>query len=227
MAAVGRKGRNEPPTLRIRTPAGTAEALRAHLAQHNRWVLVLTGATLVAALAAWALLYFVSIWMLVLSMATFDIPNAHIPHRFWILYLVTALCGLAIAWLDNLASPNARPADRKAAWEIFMDFLLAVPRMTLAIGSNLAAWQKLSEAELLEAAELLHRLGNEKRVPMSGVRLQISDPDAALRILFALQMTEVIDTFRDGNEFWLRLSTSRPSSLRMTGEEGEQGARQQ
>lgn len=217
--ALGRKGRNEPPTLRIRTPAGTAEALRAHLAKHNRWVLVLTAVTSVAALAAWALLYFVSIWMLVLFMATFDIPNAHIPRRFWVLYLVAALCGVAMAWLDSRLSPNARPVDRKHPWEIFMDFLLAVPRMTLAIGGNLAAWQKLSDAELREAAELLHRLGSEKRVPMSGVRLQIPDPEAALRILFALQMTEIIDTHREGNEFWLRLSPSRPAGLRMAPEE--------
>lgn len=218
MTAFGTQGRKESPTLRIRTTAGTADLLRAHLAQHNRRVLVLTAVTLVAAIAAWALLYFVCIWLLVLFMATFDIADAHIPHRFWILYLTAALCGIGLAWFDSRLSPNARPVDRKLPWEIFMDFLLAVPRMTLAVGSNLAAWQKLSDAELLEAAELLHRLGSEKRVPMSGVRLQIPDSESALHILFALQMTDVIDTQRDGNEFWLRLNPSRPSSLRMGAE---------
>ncbi|EDY19831.1 hypothetical protein CfE428DRAFT_2420 [Chthoniobacter flavus Ellin428] len=219
MAAFGGKGHREAPAVRVRTPAGTAEVLRTHFAEHNRQVLMLTAATLVAALAAWALLYFVSIWMLVFLMAALDVSNAHIPHRFWMLYLVSALCGLALAWLDNRLNPNARPVDRKPPWEILMDFLLAVPRMTLAVGGNLAAWQKLSDSDLLEAAELLHRLGNEKRVPMSGVRLQIPDPEAALRILYALQMTQVIDTQREGNEFWLRLNSLRPASLRMTGAE--------
>jgi hypothetical protein len=223
MAAFGSKGRREAPTLRVRTPAGTAEVLRAHFARHNRQVLLLTAATLIAALAAWALLYFVSIWMLVFLMAAFDVSNAHIPHRFWMLYLIAALCGLALAWLDNRLNPNARPVDRKLPWEIFMDFLLAVPRMTLAVASNLAAWQKLTDSDLLEAAELLHRLGNEKRVPMSGVRLQIPDPEAALRILYALQMTQVIDTHRDGNEFWLRLNALRPASLRMMSTERAEG----
>jgi hypothetical protein len=219
MAAFGSKGRRAVPTLRVRTPAGTAEVLRAHFAQHNRQVIMLTAATLAAALAAWALLYFVSIWILVFVMAMVDLPNGHIPHRFWMLYFVVALCGIALAWFDQRLKPNARPVDRKLPWEIFMDFILAVPRMTLAVGGNLAAWQKLSESELLEAAELLHRLGNEKRVPMSGVRLQIPDPEAALRILCALQMTQVIDTHRDGNEFWLRLNALRPASLRMIGTE--------
>jgi hypothetical protein len=189
--------------------------LQAHLAQHNGRVLLLAVATLVAALAAWGLLYFVSIWILVLAMAALDVSNAHIPHRFWILYLVAALCGIFAAWLDNRLTPHARPSDQKSYWEVFLEFLLAVPKMTLAVAGTLAAWQKLSDEELLEAAELLHRLGEEKRVPMSGVRLQISDPEAAVRILFALQMTQVIDTHRDGNEFWLRLNALRPASLRM------------
>jgi hypothetical protein len=78
----------------------------------------------------------------------------------------------------------------------------------------------LSDTELRGAAELLHRLGEEKRVPMSGVRLQISDPEAAVRILFALQLTQVIDTYReDNNEFWLRLNALRPPSLRMARED--------
>jgi hypothetical protein len=205
----------EPPSIRLRTPEGTARALRDHLAQHNRHVLALAAATLVAALAAWALLYFVSLWLLVLGMSAFDVSNAHIPHRFWVLYLVAALCGIGVAWIDNRLTPNARLADHKSPWEIFMELLLAVPNMTLAVGGTLAAWQKLSEAELLEAAELLHRLGDEKRVPMSGVRLQLPEPEAAMRILFALQMTQVVDAFRDGNEFWLRLNSQRPASLRI------------
>ena len=211
---------NEPPKMRVRTPAGTAKILRAHLARHNGQVLMLAVATLIAALAAWALLYVVSCWMLVLAIAIFDLPLHGVPHHFLTVYIVAALCGIGVAWIDQRMTPNARLRDKKTAWEIAMEFLLAVPNMTLAVGGTLGAWQRLNREELLGAAELLHRLGEEKRVPMSGVRLQISDPEAAVRILFALQMTQVIDAYREeNNEFWLRLSALRPRSLRMVREE--------
>ena len=210
----------EPPTIRVRTPAGTAEVLRAHLARHNRRVLLLAAGTLVAALAAWALLYFVSVWILLLAISALDLSNMRVPHSFWILYGVAALCAIGFAWVDQRLTPNALPRDHKSLYDIALEFLLAVPNMTLAVGGTLRAWLSLSDDELLQAGELLHRLGSEKRVPMSGVRLQIPDPESAVRILFALQMTQVVDLHRDGPEFWLRLNSLRPASLRMTGEEG-------
>jgi hypothetical protein len=210
----------EPPKMRVRTPAGTARVIRAHLAQHNRRVLALAAATLIAALAAWALLYIVCCWVLVLAIAIFDLPFTRVPRHFLLVYVVAAVCGIGMAWIDQRLTPNARLRDSKTPWEIFMEFLLAVPNMTLAVGGTLGAWQSLSSAELLEAAEFLHRLGEEKRVPMSGVRLQIPDPEAAVRILFALQMTQVIDAYREeNNEFWLRLNALRPPSLRMARED--------
>lgn len=210
----------EPPKVRVRTPAGTARVLRSHLAAHNRRVLALAGATLIAALAAWALLYFVCCWVLVLAIAIFDLPMPGIPRHFLLVYVIAALCGIGVAWIDQRFTRNARLVDKKTPWEIAMDFLLAVPRMTLAVAGTLTAWQNLNDAELLEAAELLHRLGQEKRVPMSGVRLEVPDPAAAVRILFALQLTQVIDAYREeNNEFWLRLNALRPPGLRMARED--------
>lgn len=209
----------EPPNIRVRTPAGTAEVLRAHLARHNRRVLLLAAATLVAALAAWVLLYFVSVWILVLGLSVLDLPNMRVPHGFWVLYCVAALCAIGFAWIDQRLTPNARPRDHKGLYEVALEFLLAVPNMTLAVGGTLRAWQSLSDDELLQAGELLHWLGREKRVPLSGVRVQIPDPESAVRILFALQMTQVIDSHRDGNEFWLRLNALRPANLRMAAED--------
>jgi hypothetical protein len=87
--------------------------------------------------------------------------------------------------------------------------------MTLSVGGTLGAWQRLDDEELLQAALLLHRLAEEKRVPMSGVRLEIPDPETAMRILFALQLTEIIDVRRDENEFWLKLNSLRPAALRL------------
>lgn len=204
------------PGIRIRTPAGTAKILRAHFVRHNCQVVLLAIATLIAALAAWALLYILCNWLISLAIAIFDLPYERVPDRFRILFLVAAVCGIALAWLDYRLNPNARPRDKKNLFEVLQEFLLAVPNMTLAVGGTLRAWQSLSDAELLGAAELLHRLGREKRIRVSSVGVDIPDADAAVRILFALQMIQVIDTHRDGNEFWLRLNALRPSDLRMS-----------
>jgi hypothetical protein len=219
MAATGSKGRKEPPTIRVRTPAGTAEVLRAHLARHNRRVLLLAAGTLVAALAAWVLLYFVSVWILVLGFSVFDLPYTRVPRHFWLLYSVAALGAIGFAWIDQRLTPDARPRDDKSLYDVALEFLLAVPNMTLAVGGTLRAWQSLSDDELVQAGELLHRLGKEKRVPMSRMRLEIPNPESAVRILFALQLTQVIDSYRDENEFWLRLNSLRPASLRMAPED--------
>jgi hypothetical protein len=214
---------SDRPGIRIRTPAGTAKILRRHFAGHNRQVVFLALATLIAALAAWGLLYFICIWLFSLAIAVFDLPYERIPDRFWILFLIAALCGIGLAWLDHRLNPNTRPRDKKHPFEVVQEFLLAVPNMTLAVGGTLRAWQSLSPAELLAAAELLHRLSRENRIPVSGIGVDIPDADAAVRILFALQLTQVIDAHRDGNEFWLRLNALRPASLRMNREQPASG----
>jgi len=204
----------ESPTLRVRSPEGTALVLRAHFARHNLRVLALAAGTLVAALAAWVLLYWVCCWLLVLAIAVFDLPYTRIPPGFRPLFIVTAFCAIGYAWIDQSLTSNAQPRDEKGFGEIASDLILAIPRMTLAAHGTLRAWLRLSDADLLQAAELLHRLWQEKQVPMSGVRLEIPDPASAARILFALQLTQIIDVHRDETEYWLRLNALRPAAFR-------------
>jgi hypothetical protein len=211
MAASRSKG---PLTLRVRTPEGTARVLRAYFARHNLYVLGLAAGTLIVALATWLLLYWVCAWLLVLAIAVFDLPFTRIPPGFHILFLVTAACAILYAWIDQRLSANARPRDKKSTFEIVSDILLAIPRMTLAVGGTLGARLRLTGAELLGAAELLHRLREERRVPMSGVRLQIPDPAEAAHVLFALQLTQIVDVHRDETEYWLRLNALRPAEFR-------------
>ncbi len=125
-----------------------------------------------------------------------------------------ALSALAYAWVDQWLTPNTRPRAEMRLGGVIADFFLAVPRMTLSVGGTLRAWQRLSAGELKQAAALVHRLAEEKRVPMSGVRVEIPDPDAAMRVLFALQLAEIVEVHRNENEFWLRLNALRPKSLR-------------
>jgi len=197
-------------------PEKTTRALRAHFARHNRQVLLLAVGTLFAAAALWSVLYVVCCWLLVLASTAVDRPLRGIPRGFGMVFLVAALCALIYAWIDHRLTPNERARDDKSLAEIFADFVLAIPRMTLAVGGTLAAWQRLSETDLAQAAGFLHRLAATTRLPMSGVRLEIPDPAAATRILFALQIAQIIDSQREGQEFWLKLNPLRPAALRLT-----------
>jgi len=207
----------EPPSLRLRSPEGTALVLRGHFARHNLRVFLLATGTLLAAAACWVALYFVSCWLVVFGFAVFDLPFTRIPPGFGALFTVTALCAIGYAWIDQRLTPNARPRDDKKFVEIATEFVLAIPNMTLAVSGTLRAWLRLSDAELLQAAELLHRLTREKRVPMSSVRVDIPDPATAAHILFALQLTQIIDVRRDGPEYSLKLNSLRPARLRLGG----------
>lgn len=201
------------PSLRITRPEETARFLRRHIARHNRRVLGISAVTLLAAAVLWAVLYGVCCWLFVLGAATFDLTVTRIPRGFGVLFTVAALCAIGYAWLDRQLTPNERPTDEKRAGDIVADILLALPRMTLAVGGTLAAWQRLRLDDFLLAATLLHRIAEEKRVPTSSVALEIPDAEAAMRILFALQITQLIDTHREGDEFWLKLNALRPAAL--------------
>lgn len=207
---------SESPSLRILSPAQTARTLRRHFARHNRGVVALALGTLCAALASWLILYGVCCWLLILALAAIDRADLGIPPGFPIVFAVAALCAIGYAWIDRRLTPNELPRDDKRPGEIVSDFVLAIPRMTLAVGGTLAAWQRLSDADLAQAATFLHRLAEATRLPMSRVRLEIPDPAAAARLLFALQITQVIDAHRDGQEFWLKLNPLRPAALRLT-----------
>jgi hypothetical protein len=201
------------PSLRIARPEDTAHFLRQHFARHNRRVLFIAALTLLAAVALWALLYGVCCWLLVLGTAALDVSLERIPRAFGIVFTVAALCAIGYAWLDRRLTPNERPTDENRPGDVVADFLLAIPRVTLAVGGTLAAWQSVSDIDLAQAATLLHRLADEKRLPLSSVRLDIPDPIAAPRILLALQITQIIDVHRDDGEFWLKLNALRPAAL--------------
>lgn len=209
---------SNPPGVRLRTPESTARVLRTHFARHNLRVLLVAGGTLLAVVAAWFLLYFVCTWLIVFGLAVFDLPYVRIPSGFGIVFCVAAGCAVIYAWIDRRLTPNERARDEKRPSEIVEEFVLAIPRMTLAIGGTLAAWQRWEPGDFVQAATLLHRLAGSKRVPMSSVRLDIPDASAALRILFGLQLTQVIEVQREGQEFLLKLNALRPEALRLTGE---------
>ena len=208
------------PTPRLVTPARTARSLRRHFARHNLHVLLLASATLLAVVALWLILYGVCCWLFILALTVIGGPHPNIPHGFGILFAVAALCAVAYAWIDHRLTPNKFPRDDKLPSEIFADIVLTIPRMTVSIGGTLAAWQRLTKAEIAQAAALLHRLSAESRVWASSVPVEIPDAAARLKILFALQITKVIDVHRRDGEWWVALDPQRPRDLLLPATQG-------
>lgn len=94
-----------------------------------------------------------------------------------------------------------------------MDFLLAIPRMTLAITGNLSAWVKLTQSDISAAALLVDRVSREERVPLNETPLDIPEGGTRDRVLGALLLMGVIELHRDQEEIWLRLPPAAKKSL--------------
>ena len=195
--------------------ADTTRALGAHLAAHNLRVLGIAGATLLTAVALWAGVYGFCGWMILLAQAAVDSPQTGFPRHFHVVFIGIALSLIAIAWVLRRMYPDDFPSENKTAWEYIFDFLLAIPRVTLSIGGTLAAWQHLSKTDLAQAAAFLQRLAEVRRLPLHQAPLEIADEVQRARILFALQLTRVIDLRRHEREWWIVPHAQRPQSLRL------------
>lgn len=190
-----------------------ARTLRAHIADHNFRVALLTLLTLLGAIVLWFLLHATLHWLALLAVTVVKGVDARAPafvdQAFWF----AAATLLALAWIDRRFRPDDRPRDHKSAAEIAWEILLAIPRATFAIGSTLSAWQNLDPRELTTAAELIERLGHDRRMPLHALPLEIPNERLRLKILFALQLLQIIEIRRENRELWVSLSPLRPASL--------------
>jgi len=171
------------------------ERLQEHLRRHNRSVLGLTLLTAGAAIALWTFLYCMVWWLFILGGTVFSFasftPSAGIFFRC---FLATAVLLCIGAWLSRKLRPNQAPRDHKGAGEHFMDLLLAVPRITLAIFGTGAAAARLNDAEL-ESAWLLLRRMDRAGGPLPAQMVPVEIPNAAMRdkIIMALQFSGLIE----------------------------------
>jgi hypothetical protein len=188
-------------------------ALRAHFADHNARVALLTLLTLLAALALWFLLHAAVSWLALLAVSAVKGTDARLPvfieDAFW--WSTAAL--LALAWIDRHFRPDDRPRDHKSAAEIAWEILLAIPRVTFAIGGTLSAWQHLTRHEFDTAAGLVERLIREHRLLLHSLPLEIPNDKLRLKVLFALQLVQIIEIRRENRELWIALNPLRPASL--------------
>jgi hypothetical protein len=200
-------------TLRILTPASTARILRAHLARHNLRVFFLAFATLLFSLGLWVVLYGLAIWLTLLVVSAEGVTETGVPRTFLPWFIAFALVSVAGAWLGRRFLRQEIALDKKPPVEVASEFLLAIPRVTLSIFSTISAWRRLSAAELEQAASLIHRLAEERRIPLPSVPQEIPDARSREKVLLTLQVMQIIDLQKRDRDWFVTLHVSRPRAF--------------
>jgi len=171
------------------------ERLRAHLRGHNRRVLGLTIATFFFAAGFWAGLYFVVWWMfLIVGTATKPFDFHPVAGPLFRAFAATAVVLCVFAWVGRRMRPNEAARDHKSFGEHFLDVVLAVPRLTLAVFGTGGAAARLSDRELEHAWDILRRM-NEGEKPVRVNELPVDIPNAGMRdkIVLGLQLSGLIE----------------------------------
>ncbi|SRR5581483_7976976 len=189
------------------------QLLRAHFVRHNVQVLAFALVTAIAALAFWAAIYFMLYWLLLLALTVASPMNARVPPNFAHVFFASALVLCALCWLAHRLSPNEMPRDKKSPREVALDILLAVPRMTMAVWGNLRALQFLNQHELRLAHRLLQAIAREHRLQLHSVPVEIPDESERVKILFALQITGLIEMQKRNNELTLILRDKNAETI--------------
>ena len=176
-------------------PHPGTDRLRDWLRRHNRRVLILTALTVTAAVALWALLYFVVWWLFLLGTSVthpLDYRTSSAPVAR--VFAVIALLFCFVAWLARRARPNALPPDHRGFFGHLFDLLLAVPRLTLSIAGAGGAAARLTPPELDDAWALLRRMDEAGHpIPIQGLPVDIPDPNVRNHIVLALQLSGLIE----------------------------------
>ena len=167
---------------------------------------VLTAAgAIVLWMAAWGLAWWITLFLLTAVFGDEARPPAHFQRNF----LLVAGGGLALASLRHWATRDERPRDHRGAWEIVLDIVLTIPRVTLAVWGNLSAWPRLKPEEEHEAARLLERL-TERRILLATAPQEIGDDRRREHILYTLQLIGLTEIRREEGEYWLQLVKPPP-----------------
>ena len=179
--------------------------LRRRFAQHNRLVALVAVLTLLVAAALWYLLFAILYWLALIVTGMSHGMDARPPEILPAIFIYAAGGLLLVTWIAGTLFPERPPKDKKSPFEIAAEFVLAVPRATLAVWGNLSAWQRLDRREVETAAEFLERLASEGRIPLHEVPLDIPDRKTRTRILLALQLVEVLNVRHSDGTVWLSL----------------------
>jgi len=173
-------------------PDSATDRLRAHFTRHNRRVVFLAVVTALLAVIAWGLLGFAAYWFTLLFLSIEHPFDAQVPAWFFPALATGAAALCFFAWLLRRMRPDERARDNYSFVETLLDFLLVVPRMTLAISGTLSALIFLKNQELRLALALLQRIDREDALPLHAVPIEIAEESVREKILLALQITELV-----------------------------------
>lgn len=208
MARAGRQWR-----MALDAHPEIARVLRAHLAAHNFRVAVLSTLTLLAAAALWYLLHAAARWLALLFVTATRGIGAQMPMAVDFVFWSVAAALLALAWIAQLLRRDERPKDHKTPGDLVWECVLAVPRLTLSFWGTLSAWQHLDAREIRDAAALVARLRHEPKLRLHSLPVDLPDDARRCKILFALQLVQIIEIRREDRELWVTLNPLRPAAL--------------
>lgn len=183
-----------------------AAALRGEFARHNRRVLALACLTLIVAASLWYIVYAIVYWLALLGLTMIHGLDVKPPNALPALFIYSGGLLVVITALARHWSPDDSPRDHRSPLEWAADLLLAIPRATLAVWGNLSAWQRLDRGDLELAALVVDRLMREGRLPLYSLPLVIAERACRRKVIFALQLVELIELSREAGVPCLRLS---------------------
>jgi hypothetical protein len=187
------------------------------IARHNRHVVFLAASILFVAAIGWAVIYGGLYWLALLVLTIGRGLDARPPHAFTATFFLCAGATCIGIWFARRGRPEPRPKDAKSPVELAADVLLAVPRMTLAIGGTLSAYQHLNRRELALGWDLLCRLKATRSLPLHSVPIELPIPETRRRILDALQLAGLIEFQQRSGESVLVLCNGDNATFRSSG----------
>jgi hypothetical protein len=187
--------------------------LRAHLTRHNLGVLFFAFVTFLLAVALWILLYGVACWLILLAVSAEGFSDVGIPRTFLRWFIALALVSIAWALICRRSFRREIAVDKKPFWEVALEILLAIPRVTLSMFGTISAWRRLSAPELEQAASFILRLSAERRMALPSVPQEIPDPRTRERVLLTLQILQIIDLQKRDRDWFVTLHSARPPAF--------------
>lgn len=179
--------------------------IKDRVRSHNRTALTFAFLSAAGAAICWGLLFALAQWLTLLAITIVRGSYASLPPGFPVGFTAIACALIFSAWLDRKVTPNSIPPDERSPREIAMDFMLAIPRMTLAVSANLAARQRLTRDEVVMAAGLMDRVSRERRMSIHELPTEIPEQRERESVLNAMLLIGLLEIQHADNGIWLRV----------------------
>jgi predicted DNA-binding ribbon-helix-helix protein len=194
-------------------PDAVPASLRKHFSQHNLTALLLAALSLVIAIVFWVILYAVSYWGTLLGLSVTRGVDTEAPAHFFPAFAVIALGLCLVAAFVRWLRPHEEVADRKPFWEVLLDVILIVPRVTFGVWGNLSAILFLSQREMAMAWELLQQIAAARQIDLRSIAVEIPNSRARNKIVTALQMADLVYLKKTDDGFFLAVRGEKAQEL--------------